>query len=63
MHDNEISNKEQHVPHSKPLPVHEPEETWKILADFRVSLPLVELIKLVPQFTEKMTTLMAQKDV
>ena len=37
--------------------VQENEEGWKILAD---SLPLTRLLKLVPWFTEKMATLIAQ---
>jgi hypothetical protein len=37
------------------------EETWKILADCQVSLPLTGLLRLVPRFTEKVATLIAQK--
>ena len=33
------------------------------MADFQVSLPLTGLLKLVPCFTEKVATLIAQKDV
>ena len=35
----------------------------KILADCQVSLPLTGLLKLVPRFTEKVATLIAQKGV
>ena len=62
MQDNAISIKDQPVPQSETLPMHKHEETWKILADCQVSLPLTGLLKLVPCFTEKVTTLIAQKD-
>ena len=62
MQDNAISIKDQLVPWSETLPMHKHEETWKILADCQVSLPLARLLKLVPRFTEKVATRMAQKD-
>ena len=45
----------------QPIGVTEQEETWKILADCQISLPLTGLLKLVPRFTEKVATLIAQK--
>ena len=45
------------------VPVHENDEAWKILAYFQVSLPLTGLLKLVPRFTEKVATLIAQNGV
>ena len=43
------------------MAIPEQEETWKILADCQVSLPLMGLLKLVPRFTEKVETLISQK--
>ena len=56
---------DNHIDQNTDLPeattVTEQEETWKILADCQVSLPLTGLLKLVPRFTEKVATLIAQK--
>mgnify|MGYP000341315175 FL=1 len=38
------------------------DETWQILADCKISLPLARLLQLVPRFTEKVATLVTQKD-
>ena len=58
LQDNEI-NQTNELPIAMVVP--EQEETWKILTDFQVSLPLTGLLKLVPRFTEKVATLIAQK--
>ena len=62
MQDKELSKKEKYIPQFEILPVQEQEETWKILVDCQLSLPLLGLLKLVPHFTEKLVTLLAQKD-
>ena len=56
LQDNEIN---QNIELSIAVAVPEQEETWKILADCQVSLPLTGLLKLVPRFTEKVATLFA----
>ena len=61
--ENELSNKEQSVPQAKTFPIQEQEEAWKILANYQLSIPLIGLLKLVPCLTEKVATLLAQKDV
>ena len=43
--------------------VNEPKETWKVFAYCQISLSLAGLLKLVPRFTEKVSTLVSQKDV
>ena len=58
LQDNEI-NQATELPGVIVVP--EQEETWKLLADCQVSLPLTGLLKLVPRFTEKVATLIAQK--
>ena len=58
MQDNRI---DQNTDLPEATTVTEQEETWKILADCQVSLPLTGLLKLVPRFTEKVATLIAQK--
>ena len=58
LQDNEI-NQANELPGV--MAIQEQEETWKILADCQVSLPLTGLLKLVPRFTEKVATLIAQK--
>ena len=58
MHDNKI-NQNTKLPGAITVP--EQEETWKILADCQVSLPLIVLLKLVPRFTEKVASLIAHK--
>ena len=45
---------------SAPRTTPEDEETWKILADCQVTLPSAGLLKLVPRFTEKVATIIAQ---
>ena len=45
------------------MAMHKHEESWKILADCQVSLPLTGLLKLVSRFTEKVATLIAQKGI
>ena len=60
LQDNEI-NQVNELPGS--VPIQEQEEAWKILADCQVSLPLIDLLKLIPWFTEKVATLIAQKGV
>ena len=62
MQDNAIHHKEQTDQASESLSVYEQEETWKILADCQIFLTLAGLLKLVQRFTEKVTTLMAQKE-
>ena len=39
----------------------EMDETWQTLADCKISLPLAQLLQLVPRFTEKVATLVTQK--
>ena len=61
MQDNAMHHKEQTNQASKSLSVNDQEETWKILADFQISLPLAGLLKPVPRFTEKWRLLWLKK--
>ena len=54
-------NQVNELPESVSMQEHE--EAWKILADCQVSLPLTGLLKLVPWFTQKVATLIAQNGV
>ena len=52
----------QPIKQSKPTLTPADKETWKVLADCQVSVPLPRLLKLVPRFMEKVGTLLTQKD-
>ena len=60
LQDNEI-NQVNELPGA--IAVLENDESWKILVDCQVSLPLIGLLKLLPRFTEKVATLIAHKGV
>ena len=55
------NNIDQNIVVQQSLGNKEQEETWKLLADCQVSLPLTGLLKLVPRFTEKVAALIAYK--
>ena len=40
----------------------EEDEAWEVLVDYQISLQLTGLLKLVPQFTEKVTHIMARNE-
>ena len=59
LQDNDASFEAQPEGQLEPKTTPEDEETWKILVDCQVSLPLATLLKLVPKFTEKVATIIA----
>ena len=62
MQDMKEQNFETPNPQSTPSPITTTSETWKIFEDCQISLPLAALLKLVPRFTEKVATIITQKD-
>ena len=58
----EEQNVQKSVPQINPPAESEMDETWQILADCKISLPLARLLQLVPHFTEKVATLVTQKN-
>ena len=60
--DMEEQNVQKSVPQINPTTESEVDETWQILADCKISLPLARLLQLVPRFKEKVATLVTQKD-
>ena len=58
----EEQNLQNLVTQTKPTTATEADETWQVLADCQISLPLARLLQLVPRFTEKVATLITQKN-
>ena len=62
MQDMEEHNLQKPVTQTKPTTAIEADNTWQIFADCQIPLPLAGLLKLVPRLTEKVATLITQKN-
>ena len=58
----EEQNLQKTVTQSTPVIITEADDTWQIFVDCQIFLPLAGLLKLVPRFTEKVATLITQKN-
>ena len=58
----EEQNVQKSVTQRNPITESEVDDTWQVLVDCKISLPLARLLQLVPRFTEKVATLITQKN-